>query len=292
MGDVDSRAPAEDSAADPFTRHREEATEALRGGDAGELKRLYRRFGAYLEEAATDTSDVPLLSYPETAEIVAAHVPPARLILDAGCGPNPAVALQLARRPHTTVVALDIGEGMVRLARRVAEAESLRVLPVVGDAESLPFRDSAFGALVCDDTIEHLPDDRAAVSEIARVLRPLGTAVAATPNRVRLDVLRSRIRDLVRGKRRSTSDYFAAETHLREYTPGEFRSLFAEVFDDARLVPNGYPGGRLARMATAALRVPPLSRLSRLSLVVARSPRPLHPARSPAPLPRPPTGRA
>lgn len=256
--------------ADPFTRHRNEVTEALASGDADAVKALYRRLGDYLEESTEPGDEVPVLSYAETAALVASHVPPARLILDVGCGPNPAVSLLLAARPNTTVVALDIGEGMVRLARRVAEAAGTAVLPVVADAERLPFRSGSFGALVCDDTIEHLPDDRSAVIELARVLRAGGTAVAATPNRVRLDVLAARGRDMVRRRRRPPQHYFAAESHLREYTVTQFRRLVGSAFAEVRMVPNGWPLEGLPGVANSVIRLPALRRLSRLALAVAK----------------------
>lgn len=255
---------------DPFTRHRSEVAEALASGDADAVKTLYRRFGAYLEEATGSDDEVPVLSYPETAALVAAHVPAARLVLDVGCGPNPAAALLLAARPNTSVVAFDIGEGMVRLARRVARAQGTNVLPVVGDAEQLPFRDGSFGALVCDDTIEHLPHDRLAVAELARVLRRGGTAVAATPNRIRIDVLVARVRDTLRRRRRPPQDYFAAESHLREYTVTEFKTLLETQFAEVRMVPNGWPVKGAGRLVNTVIPMPGVRRLSRLALGVAK----------------------
>ena len=255
---------------DPFTRHRAEVELALAAEDPDEVKRLYRRLGDYLEEAAEEGAEVPVLSYPETAALVAAHVPDAALMLDAGCGPNPALALLLARRPGVRVIALDIGEGTIRLARRVAGSRGLSLLGVVGDVERLPFRTGCFGVVVCDDTIEHLPDDAAGVEELARVLAPDGTAVAVSPNRVRLDVLIARARDVISRRRRPRSSYYAAESHLREYGVKEFRSLLRRNFNDVQMVANGWPGGRRWRVASAAVRIPGMGRFSRLAFAIAR----------------------
>ncbi len=53
---------------------------------------------------------------------------------------------------------------------------------VVGDATRLPFRDGAFDAVICTETLEHLPDDAGAIREIARLLRPGGALLGAVPS--------------------------------------------------------------------------------------------------------------
>ena len=55
-------------------------------------------------------------------------------------------------------------------------------LDVVADATRLPFRASSFNAVICTETLEHLPDDRGAMREIARVLRDDGTMLGAVPS--------------------------------------------------------------------------------------------------------------
>lgn len=255
---------------DPFERHRDEVPSALASGDAKAVKNLYRRLGSYLEDASPEISEVPVLSYPETASLVASRVPDAPLVLDAGCGPNPVLALLLARRPGSIVVALDIGEGMVRLACRVADAQGVSLLGVVGDVENLPFRAASFGAVVCDDTIEHLPDDIGGVSELARVLADDGTAVAVTPNRHRLDVLLARLRDVVKRRRLPDAAYYAAESHLREYSVQQFRSLLRGSFADVQMVPNGWPPEGAWRAVNAVVRAPLVRRGSRLAFAIAR----------------------
>ena len=217
-----ARRPGAD--ADPFVRHAEDVTQALPGGAPRDIKGTYIAFGRYLEERF-DGAEPPQLSLPETAQAVAAAVPAAaRLVLDAGCGPNPVASLAVASRGRE-VVALDIGIGMVRLARQVAAARGHRIAGVVGDVEALPFRSAAFDAVVSDDTIEHLPDDRAGARELARVTAPGGTVVVATPNRRSLDVLRRRLLDRLRRRRLPPQAYFAAASHLREYTATDLRQV-------------------------------------------------------------------
>ncbi len=49
------------------------------------------------------------------------------------------------------------------------------------DATRLPFPDGAFDAVIAAEILEHVPDDAAAMAEIARVLRPGGTVAVTVP---------------------------------------------------------------------------------------------------------------
>jgi SAM-dependent methyltransferase len=50
-----------------------------------------------------------------------------------------------------------------------------------GDALSLPFADGEFDRVVAAEVLEHIPDDTAAIAELARVLRPGGTIAVTVP---------------------------------------------------------------------------------------------------------------
>ena len=52
---------------------------------------------------------------------------------------------------------------------------------VAADITALPFGDGAFDAIVCSHVLEHVDDDRAAMAELARVLRPGGWLVVLVP---------------------------------------------------------------------------------------------------------------
>ncbi len=49
------------------------------------------------------------------------------------------------------------------------------------DLTRLPFLDASFDAVVCNHVLEHVLDDRAAIAEIFRVLRPGGWAILMVP---------------------------------------------------------------------------------------------------------------
>lgn len=262
---------------DAWSRHRADIEAAFESGEADAHKAAYKNAGAYLEEeyAGTEAAEIPVLSPAGTVAAVSALVPAdAAIILDAGCGPNPALAVELAtQHPSRRVVVLDLGVGMVRLARRVAADGGASVLGVAGDVEVLPFRDGAFDATVCDDTIEHLPDDRRGASELARVTDRSGVVVISTPNRQSLEVIARKVRDRLRGKRRPAAAYYAAGSHLREYTPAELRRLTGPFLDDrGRGFVAWTDAGLARRLATLLTRAPIMRRFTRV-VVLAGQPR-------------------
>ncbi|WP_307849754.1 class I SAM-dependent methyltransferase [Qaidamihabitans albus] len=90
--------------------------------------------------------------------------------------------------PGARVTGIDLSPGMLALAReRVAEL-GLPVGLVEGDAQALPFPAARFDTVICTLGLSSVPDDRLAVREMHRVLRPGGHLVllghVASPHRV------------------------------------------------------------------------------------------------------------
>jgi SAM-dependent methyltransferase len=59
--------------------------------------------------------------------------------------------------------------------------DSLSAGVVQGDALALPFPNETFDRVICSEVLEHIPDDVAAMSELARVLRLGGTMAITVP---------------------------------------------------------------------------------------------------------------
>jgi SAM-dependent methyltransferase len=107
-------------------------------------------------------------------------------LVDVGVGGSGYTVIEAARS-GSSAVGCDLSlEGLVA-ARRFALAEGVedRTLWVCCTAEKLPFASSMFGAALAIAVIEHVPDDLAAVGEIARVLRPGGRAWVTVPHALR-----------------------------------------------------------------------------------------------------------
>lgn len=75
------------------------------------------------------------------------------------------------------VIGLEYDYPRAREARRA----SLHIVNAAG--ESLPFPDQSFDLILSHEVLEHVQDDRRAVQEIVRALRPGGRLVLFAPNR-------------------------------------------------------------------------------------------------------------
>jgi 2-polyprenyl-3-methyl-5-hydroxy-6-metoxy-1,4-benzoquinol methylase len=97
-----------------------------------------------------------------------------RRVLDAGCGEG-RFSRMLAKR-GASVVGLDATRSLITAAayRSASQGQWVR-----GSAAGLPFEDSVFDLVVSYLVLVDIPDFRAAISDMARVLRPGGAAVVA-----------------------------------------------------------------------------------------------------------------
>jgi len=120
---------------------------------------------------------VPAL-FEEWAERVAdlAHIEEEQHVLDVACGTG-VLARASARRvgPKGSVIGLDVNEGMLAVARRKAPQFQWRH----GRAESLPFDDNSFDAVVSQFGLMFFEDRSAAIHEMSRVLTPGGRLAVA-----------------------------------------------------------------------------------------------------------------
>jgi SAM-dependent methyltransferase len=100
------------------------------------------------------------------------------VVLEAGCGEG--YGAQLIRKVARRVIALDYDElTSQHVARSYPELNVLR-----GNLATLPLRDGSVDVVANLQVIEHLWDQEGFLAECRRVLRPGGTLIVTTPNRL------------------------------------------------------------------------------------------------------------
>src|SRR2546427_8425088 len=87
-------------------------------------------------------------------------------VLELGCGTG--VLLADLKQKYRFVVGSDVSREMMQAAWK------LGALLVAGDGSTLPFGRASFDLVICRGVLHHVPDRRAALAEIHRVLRPGG----------------------------------------------------------------------------------------------------------------------
>jgi SAM-dependent methyltransferase len=84
---------------------------------------------------------------------------------------------------------------------------------VVGDITSLPIKSHSTDAIICIHVLEHIHDDRTAMAELCRVLKPGGWAIIAVP--IRLDEVTYEDFSIVDPEERKIA--FGELNHVRYY---------------------------------------------------------------------------
>ena len=117
-----------------------------------------------------------------------ARIQPGQRILDVAAGAGePAVSAAERVGPGGYVLATDISEGIVELARQVASERGLQQIETRAmDGAKLDLPDASFDAVLCRLGLMNMPNPVTALREWRRVLRPGGrvaVAVFSTPDR-------------------------------------------------------------------------------------------------------------
>jgi SAM-dependent methyltransferase len=122
-------------------------------------------------------------------------------ILDLGCGPG---NLLDYLAPHGETFGSDFSLDALRFCAGRGVRRLFRA-----DFHSLPLRDQSFDLVTCIDVLEHLEDDRRAIGELVRILRPGGLLVVSVPAFMFL-----------------WGEHDTIYGHHRRYTTGQIRERF------------------------------------------------------------------
>lgn len=112
------------------------------------------------------------------AALRATGVPHGGVVADLGCASGFLLRAVAAERPDVLPVGLDGEVAGLPAARRSVPAAVL----VHASVTDLPFGDASLDAVLALNLLEHVPDDAAALREIARCLRPGARAILVVPS--------------------------------------------------------------------------------------------------------------
>ncbi len=153
-------------------------------------------------------------------------------VLEIGCGAGAATGL--FAEAGALVTAIDLTEAAVAMTRR--HTDGLGVTVERMDAEHLSFADGSFDHVFSWGVLHHTADPEHAFAEVARVLRPGGTALVMVYNRASARYwVKGAIWLLLRGRLlrgdgfASVQRFFTDGYFHRHFTPRELRDAFAPL---------------------------------------------------------------
>ena len=126
--------------------------------------------------------------------------------------PEPQLTHALQSHGHLDVVTADLG---------------MQDVMITLDVTALPFSDEVFDTILCNHVLEHVPDDRQALRELHRAMKPGGWAILQVPISLALD--------------RTYEDFSITDPEAREAIFGQFDHvrLYARDYR-ARLAAAGF----------------------------------------------------
>ncbi|GBU14108.1 S-adenosyl-L-methionine-dependent methyltransferase [Enterobacterales bacterium] len=176
-----------------------------------------KQFGSQAQNYLTSAVHSQGADLQRLATLLRAY-PDARVI-DLGCGAGHASFI--AATVVNKVIAYDLSAQMLEVVAKAAKEKGLNNIEVQqGVAESLPFADNSADVIISRYSAHHWHDVGQALREARRVLKPGGKIImmdVASPGNLLLDIYLQTVEKL-----RDTS-------HVHNYAPGEWLSLFTEA---------------------------------------------------------------
>lgn len=150
-------------------------------------------------------------------------------VLDAGCGSGRHLC-EAWRRGGVEAVGVDLKwEDLCKtkaFLSLMADQRGGRWIVARADVTRLPFADGYFDVVICSEVLEHVPDSKAAIAELLRVLKPSGDLIVTVPR-----YLPERICWAL-----SKAYHREPGGHIRIYTRGELLNLLKKAGANCRRI--------------------------------------------------------
>src|SRR3989344_751184 len=100
-------------------------------------------------------------------------------ILDAGCGRGFYVSSLTEFNFIKEIHGIEVNSAYLQIAQQ--NCTDKRIILQRGSINNLPYKEATFDFVICSEVLEHLSDDKQALSELTRVLKPGGALCMTVP---------------------------------------------------------------------------------------------------------------
>ncbi|MDO8750289.1 MAG: class I SAM-dependent methyltransferase [Dehalococcoidia bacterium] len=140
---------------------------------------------------------------------------PTDRVLEVGCG-----AGNIIEGIDARIVGVDLSSHLLSKAKKRLPSGTVEL--VRADGEAVPFQDHSFDRVICSEVLEHVLHPENVIAEIARLLKPGGTAVITIPNEAKIDMAKRlmsklRLNRILPGMRYNMPGAGENEWHLHHY---------------------------------------------------------------------------
>ena len=180
-------------------------------------------------------------------------------ILDIGCGTG-AYDRMLANINHE-VIGIDYSEYVVLKAVEKSKGENIQYL--ISAVPYLPFKDSSFDIIVCIGVLQYVKNERAVISEIARVLKNEGILILITLNSLSIREFLKKLLNFFLHR-----DKYKEEINERRYNPFKLKRMLKD-FGDLKIIGIYIFPKRLISLEKISVKI--LNKLHPISLLVAHA---------------------
>lgn len=138
-----------------------------------------------------------------------------KTVVECACADGQGTQLLLEGNPHQ-VYGFDVDKDSIEIAKATVESDQVEYR--YANSLDLPLEDNSIDAYISLETIEHIDDVDAFLTEVSRVLTKDGSFVCSTPNREIVNP----------GKYLDSTPW--NPFHIREFTPHELANLLSSYF--------------------------------------------------------------
>ena len=120
-------------------------------------------------------------AYVDRAEIILAEMVNKEKVLEVGCGRGFYLKALKEINPKINITGIDLNKEYLEVAKKYVDNKEVKIIK--GDVTNLKFDNNSFDGVIASEILEHIKDDKKALKEIARVLKPNGILVISVPNK-------------------------------------------------------------------------------------------------------------